>query len=282
MIIHGVNKHLYMSPDGDGAGGGGGTSSGTATPPAPPAPAPPAPKTYTQQEKDTDEAKLRRRYDREIKELKQTAAKQTASIEELKAQATNPLPPSITPPASDGSTEGRIELLEKRYARTEEELNTKIQAAQDAAEQEKQTRLRLQRDQKLDEALREAGVLGKHMIQARRYFLPQVEWDELEGETGGWVFRTRDKNFVPILDGVAEELPDNLKPSKMKHGGAGNMSGLPQHQQRKQRELEDAKKELAELKEVHRQRGGKNSDMMAFTKQKRLVEALERELSAPK
>lgn len=272
------NGGVYMAPEGDGAGAGGGGSTGTQDPPNPPAP-PEPPKTYSQKEKDADEAKLRRRYDREIKELKKQLEQQNEAIESLKKKP-DPVPPS-TNPSGDPTTDGRLELLEKRFARTEEELNEKIKAADQRAEAEKRTRLNLQRDQLLDEALRDAGVMGKHMTQARRFFLPQVEWDDLEGDNGGWMFRTRNGNIVPIMDGVAEELPDNLKPSKMKHGGAGNTNGLPGQQQRKHRELEDAKKKLAELKEAHRRGGGKQSDMMAFTKQKKLVQALERELSTP-
>lgn len=283
MKIMGINKHLYMAPDDPAAGGGGG---GGANPPAPPAPPePPAAASYTQQQKDADEAKLRRRYEREIKATKKQLEEQAAELEAFKQrEAANPLPPSIQPPAPGGAPPadgGRLELLEKRFARTEQELNDRVKAAEEAAAKEKASRLGLQRDQLLDDAIRNAGVMSKHTTQARRYFLSQVEWDDLEGEHGGWMFRTVKGNLVPIEDGVAEELPDNLKPSRMPHGGAGNTNGLPASKQRKTRELEEAKKKLSDLKLAYSRGGGKSSDMMAFTRQKGVVKQLERELTAP-
>jgi len=74
-----------------------------------------------------------------------------------------------------------------------------------------------------------------------------------------------------------------LKPSRMPHGGAGNTNGIPASQQQKNRELEAEKAKLGQLKEKHRLGGGKQSDLAAFTAQKRVVDRLQLALnSTPK
>lgn len=274
MLLFGMTR-LYMEGAGDPPAGGG-------APPAPPAP-PPA-KTFTQQQKDADEAKLRRKYDRQLKEQQQALEKAQQEAEEarkkLAARDANPLPPTPNPtPDPNDPNAGQLEILQKRFEREREEREREINALREQTEKERQTRLKLQRDQQLDQALREAGVQSKHMVQARRYFLPQIEWDKVDEK---WAFRTLKGNIVDIVDGVSEELPDNLKPSRMPNGGAGNVNGTPAAQQQKARALKEAEALLAELKDKHRRGGGKQSDLAAFTAQKRVVDQLKRALNTPK
>lgn len=270
MFLTGLTRQLYLAPD-DPAGAG--------APPAPPAP--PPTKTYSQQEKDADEAKLRRKYEREAREAAQAAKEREAELEAKLNAPTPPAPPTPAPgtPPADPQAAGNLEIMEARWKREREEQQRQLDEVKELAEKEKQTRLNLQRDQLLDNALRQAGVQSKHMLQARRNFLPQIEWDKVDEK---WMYRTQKGNLVEILDGVAEELPDNLKPSRMPNGGAGNTGGIPASKQAKHRELEAAKQTLAQLKEKHRLGGGKQSDLAAFTAQKRVVDSLERGLNALK
>lgn len=270
MKIFGYNKHFYCAPEDDAAGSGSATSDAAIkTPPAPPEV---KDKTYTQKEKDADEAKLRRRYDREIKEQKQKIDQLTSSIEELKSKVDRSTHDPVDPVAA-----GQQEIEQRRYQREMEELRAQIAETKTAAETERQKRLELEKSQLLDNALLSAGVNEKHMLMARRYFAPQIVWDDLDQK---WMFTTKNNNLVEIADGVQEELPDNLKPSALQRGGAGTNSGLPVHKQRKAKELEEAEKKLQDLKEAARRNGRDQTAFAAFTRQKRVVQLLQQELNA--
>jgi hypothetical protein len=259
-------------PPGGGSGG------------PPPPPAPPSDKTYSQKEKDKDEAALRRRYDREIKQLKVENEKLSAEITDIKEMLKSSPPPPPTPPVpgappADPHAAGQAELDQRRRDRELAEMNERISIAEKAAADEKQKRLELEKQQLLDDAIVSAGVTEKKMKMARRYFLPQVEWDDLDAK---WMFRLSSGSLVEIADGVEAELPDSLKPSLLQQGGAGTQAGMPLQRQRKTKELEEAEAKLKTLKEAAAKNGRNHGALSQFTRQKRVVERLRNELVSTK
>ena len=274
MIFFGQNKHLYLEEE-DDATGAGGAPPAIADPPADPANQLGG-ETFTKKQKDADEAKLRRRYDREIKELKAEREKDRKLLEEIRAAQTNP-PPDADPPPSDLA--GRMELMEKRHERALEELRVERDNAKAARETEREKRLEIEKDRLLADAIAACGVDPKNRLIADRYFKPCIVWDELEEQ---WLFKTKAGNLVPVMDGVAEELPDNLKPSRLKHGGAGSSSGMPPARAHAQKELEAAEKKLTDLKEKARRNGARGEFMAAFRRQKVVVDGLRKALATKK
>ena len=268
MLKHLLDKsNVYMAPD--GAEDGGGT---TAT--APVEETPTAAKALTEAEVNKREAALRRKYERQIAELEKKNQTTDAALAEIKAQM---VAQPKEPEPSDVA--GKLELVEKRWQRDREELQQRIAAAERKAEEERQRRLDMQREQALSDAIGGAGVTGGNAEVARRFFLPQVVWDEVDE---GWVFKTRSGNHVSVQDGVLEEMPDTLKPSKLRNGGAGTSGGVPAARARKQKDLEDAEAELKRLLEAGSKQGGTQQVLVAYTQQKRKVEQLRRELASQK
>jgi hypothetical protein len=270
MIFYGPNKHLYLEEEQDPTGAAG--AGGTVTDPKPPADPEPADESFSKKQVDQREAKLRRRYDREIRELKQ-------EMEALKTQAKTqepPLDPQHDPNPEPGDLAGRIELMEKRFTRREAELQEKIDQSRSLYEDERQKRLSVEKDRLLQDALTAAGVAEKNRLAAERYFRPQIIWDKVDEV---WAFETKQKNVVPILDGVAEEMPDIFKPSKLAHGGAGTGQGAPAARNQLARELDAAEKELGALKDKAMRNQARGEFMRAFTLKKAEVEALRKRLN---
>jgi len=267
MKIFGHNTYRYMQPESDDGSGSGGST--TVTPPAPPAP--PA-DTFTKAEVDNREAKMRRTFERKQREQEAAFQKQ---LDELKAKVNAPAPIPATPAAT--GDEGRLELLEARWAREREDLVNRIAAQEATASQEKKTRMDLQRDRQLDDALQTAGVAEKNFKLARRYFAPDIIWDELDQE---WMFKSTTGNLLTIVDGVQEYLPENLKPSRIANGGAGTQSGLPGRALRAQRTLDEAKVKLQELHDAAMKNKTDNAALARFSAQKTLVRSLEADAKA--
>ncbi len=273
---HFYYRRFFHAPD-DGSDDGGGGSDDT--PPADDSPPPdPKVKTFTEKDVNAREAALRRRYDREIKELKHKYSTRDTEIEDLKSKIAAMEGGGNQDNSSEPrDTEGRIELLEKRWARTEEDLNSKIKAAEKIAQEERERRLSLEREQLLRDALVAAGIDDKKKKAAERYFAPQIKWDTIDE---AWAYETENGNLVPIVDGVSEELPDIFKPSKMKRGGSGSSTGSPGAKVRKHKELEIEEKKLAEIKRKVASSGGRSASMLEFTRQKRRVNELRAELGS--
>jgi len=229
-------------------------------------------KSYSEDEVNNREAKMRRSYERRMREMQAEFDKKIAGLEAKISTTPPPPPPSAD---SDSQDSGKIELLTRRWEQREKELQAQIDAQNTAMEQERKRRLELQRSRMLDDALLKAGVSEKNMKIARRYFGPDVVWDELD-ET--FMFKTPSGNMVSIDDGVQEFLPDNLKPSKILRGGAGTHGGMPSsNATRSQRALDEAKAKLAEYKAAAT-KNPNNALMSQFSKQKQIVARMEREL----
>ena len=286
-LLMGMFWPLRAPDDGTGDGGAGaGSNDGGNTPPPPNDP--PSEKTFTQKEVDSREAQLRRRYDREIKELKQERDKQASEMDQLKADIESlkntpaPQPPGggngSPPPPGDSSVEGRLQIMEQRFQRTEEELNRKIAEANQRAEEEKKNRLELERKSSLDKALEKAECRSKNMEMARRFFAPQIVWDTVDA---CWAFKLASgDHLVTIEEGIDAELPDEWKSPK-NQGGAGTQGGMSTTTSRQQRTLQEEEQKLSDLKSKATANPSDRGAMMEFTRQKRKVQALRDGLKVP-
>lgn len=257
------NKYRFFNAEeGDDAAG---ASTGVADPPPPPT------KTFTQKELDEQAAKTRRAYDRKMRELEAAHAKaladKEAEFEALKSKVSSP----------DPTDAGNFEIAQKRWEREREELKNQIAQLQSKLENEEKTRLNLQKDRLIDDALTKAGIEEKHRVLARRFIEPQVAWDELDST---YMFKTDMNNLISIDEAVQEFLPDSVKPPKVRQGGAGTQAGIPARAQRIQREIEREKQILTKLEKAAQSRRSDNSAFTAWTQQKRKVADLEKQLSA--
>ncbi len=265
MKIFGRNWYLYLAPEEGGEGGV------AAAPPVPPAdPVEPTPVTYTQAEVDGREARARRAHERKLRELEAEFKKKIDALEAKVNAAPAPTP-------IDPTEEGKVEILQRRHERTIQELNERIAAQEAAVEAERQKRMDLQRDKLLDDALSNAGVASKNLKAARRFFLPDIVFDELDAK---WMFQSPSGSLSDIEDAVQEYLPDSLKPSKIARGGAGTQGGIPARAARAQRSLDEAKQALAQMKADCAKRPNDNGLLTKFTRQKQLVQQLESDLKS--
>jgi chromosome segregation ATPase len=173
----------------------------------------------------------------------------------------------------DEKLKGQLEMQAKQHERQQAQMRKELaQAKADREEAEKLRRVS-DRDRELDDALTAVGC--KSMKQGRRYFIPQLQYEDGEG----WMFKTEGGNLVTIDEGVLEELPDNLKPSSMS-GGSGSQTGSPKTAA-KRAELDKARKELVEARNAFRQDGGSSNASLAKAHAlKKRVAALEAELKS--
>jgi len=266
MKINGHNRHLYLQEDDDLNGGGVGA------PPAPPVAAvePPKPPVLTQAEIDGREARMRKANDRKIRELEASHTKQLA---EIKAQ----LAARPNAPAPNAAEEGQLEIQQRRHERDMQEMRAQVEALQANSENERKLRMSLERDRLVDDALASAGVTEKNVKAARRYFMPDIEFDDLDQ---AWMFKNEKGNLLSIHDAVQEYLPDSLKPSKIARGGAGTQGGVPARQASAQRGLDEAKKELAQIEAQVSKRPNDNGLLTQYTRKKQQVRQLESDLKS--
>jgi chromosome segregation ATPase len=258
-------QHLNLAPD-DG-GGGGGNEEGDDEP------------RYSEKEFQAkiNEVVQKRlaKSSRELREKDKAIADAKGEIDSLKTQITE-LQEALA--ASQGGDKdkmkGEIELLQKQYDR-------QISALQQSLDQEKQARERAElarkqgeRDRLLDEALTSARCLD--MKAGRRFFGPQIEWDDLDQK---WMFKTEKGNLVEIADGVAEEMPDYLKPPVMGSGGSGSQSGSPRVAA-KRAELEKLRKDLESAKRKVSQSPNDNTLVLTVTQLKKKIQQLESEIGS--
>lgn len=253
-----VPEVLFAPDDGGGSGGAGGGD-------PPPTPS----KTYTQVE---FEEAVKKRLARQAKEHQKTIDDLNTKIATLeeKIKTTPPVDPN-DPAAKDFN--GRLELLESRHAREIDALKQELNTAKADRETEKKSRLEGERDRLITEALSKQQCRDSRA--GKRIFLPQVEFDDIENR---WMYRTNKNNLVEVEDGIAEEMPDYLKPPQMNGGGSGTGS-VPPKAKAKAATLAAEEKKLADLKSAAQKNGAPTSAMVAFTKQQRKVEELKQELA---
>jgi hypothetical protein len=172
---------------------------------------------------------------------------------------------------------GRLEVLEKRAARSQKEHEDRLKAIQNQLEDERKKRRETERDKLLNEALADAGCKPEDQHAARKYFLWQIE---LEDDT--WMFRTKGGNLVSLREGVSEELPPYWKPSTMQSGGSGTTGGtVGARVNAKKKQLEDAQKVLKQLYDKGKATNT-SADIAAYQRQKKEVERLQKELASLK
>jgi hypothetical protein len=228
-------------------------------------------KYFTQEEVNSLLAKNKRNLQQENRALKERLEKTDLTLSEIKAE----MEKSKNPPDEEqvpDTLEGKIELMEKRHQRALEEYQKKLDNLEAEKTQERTKRLEKERDTEILNALQEAGCIDH--TGGMRYALPQVEWDNTEQK---WIFKTKSGNFVSILDGVTEELPDYLKSPQMNSGGSGIGSGSPR-KQAKIRELDDAKKKLEGFQQ-QAEKSGRSDHIQLYRQQKKVVAQLEASLS---
>lgn len=234
--------------------------------PPEPAPVDPPvpPKQVSQDDINRIMAKERRHFEKKLQEIRDQHEKEMLSLKEKQKE---------DPPAPD-DLRGQMELMERKHKREVEGLTTRQQELEKTLAAEKQRRLETERDRELSEALSVVGCIDG--TAGRRYFLPEIEFDE---ESTKWMYRTAKGNLVSIADGVAEAMPPYLRPAKLDGGGSGSSKGGSTKATRA-KQLEEAKRKLADLYDTTRKSGAKQSDINAYTQQKRLVQRLESEVAS--
>lgn len=179
---------------------------------------------------------------RDSKVADKTSEQQQAEITRLTTEVQDLKEALQKTEGSGDKNKGQLEILQKQYDRELKQLRSELDVEKKAREQAEKARRDGERAQALDAALTTARC--KDMKAGRRYFDPQIIWDEVEAK---WMFQTDSNNIVDIAVGVAEEMPDYLKPPAMS-GGSGSQSGSPKVQaqrkeiQRLEKELEEAQK----------------------------------------
>jgi len=193
-------------------------------PPDKPPSSPPA-KTFTQDEVNKLMAKERKSMERKLQEQNESTQKQIVELQQKMSQPPEPKP-------SDTDVKGQLELMEKKHKREQEALEEKLVQTNSALAQEKKKRLETERDKELGDALQTVGCVD--MTMGRRFFLPDIEYDEDESR---WMYRTASGNLISIIDGVQENMPNYLKPPAMQGGGSGSARGAAGKGSTKQRVL---------------------------------------------
>ena len=164
--------------------------------------------------------------------------------------------------------------MQKRHEREMEQARNDAAEARKIAEDERKKRRNVERDRALDSALTLAGVADKAKDYAKSHFEKKIIWDDVDD---AWVYKTKNGNLVDIADGVGEEMPDMFKRPAVSRGGAGTPSGLPPTRARLSAKLEQERAKL----DIFRAKGGKDTaNVLAFTKQSRLVKELEAKVQA--
>lgn len=264
-----------MEQEGDPAGGGGGGAGvGTApgTPPTPPPAAgdPPPGDPAEPKFSDKDMAAMRRKHERELKIQQQ----EKAALEVRLAALENPAPPPTPPSDPADKAAGELEILQARHAREMDQAKNDAAEARKIAEDERKMRRNVERDRSLENAMMLSGVAEKAKPYATTYFRERIVWDKVDD---CWVYKTKIGNLVDITDGVGEEMPDMFKRPAATRGGAGTQSGLPPSRARVSAQLDEARATLELLKA----KGGKDTaNVLAFTKQLRVVAQLEAKVNA--
>lgn len=187
-------------------------------------------------------------------------------VDELSTKIDPPEPVAVEDQDKPEYLRGEIERLETQHKQQIDDLKTELVSEKTAREEAEYRRLETERDRQLTDALQAAGCID--LEAGRRIFLPQVERD---GDAEGWTYKTKVGEFTSITDGIAEELPDYLKPPVMPGGGSGSRTGSPSKKKR-QGELDSAEEKLRKAEEAAR--GGRQSDQLAYLRQKRIVEGL--------
>lgn len=244
---------------GSGASGGGGGGTDPATPPV---------RTFTQAEVNKMIASDRRKLQAELTTAQSKIAELQQKMDELAAQGSSG--------SANGADAGQLEILRGRYERQTTELQNQIKKLEADVTSERSARREIERDRMVTEALSKVGCID--MTAGLRYFLPQIIFDDEEQK---WQLRTKNGNLVDIADGIAEEMPNFLKPASMQNGGSGSRASSPKAQQIR-RDLDKARQVLEEIKKKATQTGARQGDLVDYERQKRMVAQLEAQAASIK
>lgn len=252
---------VFFSPD-DPAGGD------------PPADDPPESK-FTQAEVDKFVERRLASVRRENEKALKTVQDQVALANQQNKELLEKLEALTKPQDPPGSRElqGQLDLQAKRHEQETVALKKEIEELRISAAQEKQLRMATELRKQLQDALNKAGC--RDLLVGERFFLPQIQFDEVEGQ---YIFNTKKGTVLSVEEGVADELPDYLRVPAMQTGGSGTRNGATRNSE-KRRMLEDAKRELKELKESAHKGGGKPDLVTKVMQQQRKVNELEKQLS---
>lgn len=254
--------------------------------------APPA-KTYSKEEVDKQMAALRKTEQRkaqkaakkretellgEIESLKTQMLKSLGAHSDASADDSDDVDENPAPAKSKKLPEWEIALrkLERKSERELKAKEDKLASLEAQLEKEKATRRDLLRSKLLDDALDAAGGVVDRKL-ALRYFSPQVVWDE---DTEEWLYKTDSGDLTDISDGVILEMPEHLKPSKLRAGGSGTNKTKPAvSRSAVKTKLDEAIAELAVLeKRAKGARNGSDPVIEQWDAKRREVEKLKNQL----
>lgn len=228
--------------------------------------------TFTQEQVNRMMADHKRTLQTENQRLQQQAQTQQNQITQLTERLDQMAVgnPPAKKPKDDPETQGRIELLQRQHTQEKTALQGQVDELTKRLDKEVLKRREVERDKLLSEALSSAQCID--ITAGTRYFLPQIKFSD---EFDDWRFTTKAGNPVTITEGVVAELPDFLKPASVRNGGSGTTTGNAKNAVQKKR-FSEAKDKLEKLEAQARQ-SGKQHDLLAFQRQKKVVAELEKE-----
>jgi hypothetical protein len=232
----------------------------------------PPEKTFNQADVDRIVTDRVKKLDRENKQKDNRISELTEQFNQLQGQLTQLLQEKEAknnPPSDD--VQGQINILTERHRREAEQLAAKIEDLTTKLTDQTKRRLETERDKEVTEGLNNAGCTDLKM--GKRWAAPQVVYDEVDGR---WVFELEKGGVVTIAEGIAEELPDYLKKARSTGGGSGSTTGSALKTSQLQQKLQAETNKLQQLREAA-ERAPNSGALLVYQKQKRVVEALQRE-----
>jgi uncharacterized phage infection (PIP) family protein YhgE len=167
-----------------------------------------------------------------------------------------------------------IKALERRYKKQIDALSKQLNELDTARKSEITKRREAQRDNNLNEALQNVGVVS--LEGGRKWFSDKLFWDE---DSEAWLYRTGDGLEMPIEKGVADELPDWLRAPVTSKGGSG--SKPPKGAALVHAQVEQKRKELTTLQEKAKASGGDEGTVSLMIKSQRELKEMESSLKKP-
>ena len=219
-------------------------------------------RTYTQEEFNHHMGGLRRNFDKQMLALTQRLDERDNDFNELVealseavgdeentggADDEEPEEPvedaaNVTRHNVDNDEVARLRSSMNKMNRQLEQVQNQLKSEQAARESEHQKRLDTERDSLITQALTEGGAIAvKDGIKLFRdgvvYDQDKERWWYIEPETGA---------KLDIIPGIKENIPDYMKPSKMKTGGSGGRgSRLAEQKAQSERNLATLKDRAA-------------------------------------
>lgn len=161
----------------------------------------------------------------------------------------------------------------QKMSKQMEEMQGKMKQKDEEAQEERELRLASQRDNLLQEALQQAGVLTNAMPAAMKFFADNVIYDE---QNDRFLFEEEKSGAkLSIAEGVKDNLPDYFKQTTARQGGGGGRGSQANAV------LEQARASLSTLHAAARKTGN-DSDVSAYHNAKKKVIELEKQAGLSK